>query len=94
MSKSHGQRKRSRSKYRLRRKMPPLTVTRLLARFGIGEKVVIRPHPSVPEKPHPRFTGKLATVVGKQGKAYVVKFRDGRKEKKLVLPPVHLRRLT
>jgi len=42
--------------------------------------------------PHPRFHGKTGTVVGNQGRSFVVKVRDGNKMKTVVSRPEHLRK--
>ena len=39
---------------------------------------------------HPRFYGKPGTIVGKQGKCYVVAITDIHKPKRLIVHPVHL----
>ena len=41
---------------------------------------------------HPRFQGRSAEVTGKQGSCYILKMMDGRKAKKLIVHPVHLRK--
>jgi large subunit ribosomal protein L21e len=86
-------RKRTRT-LRKRSKTPPLTIPRLLGNFEIGEKVVIKIHPSVQKgRPHPRFQGRIGEIIGKQGKAYIVKIKDGKKEKKIISLPIHLKKV-
>ena len=59
--------------------------------FDEGEKVHLRLDPSTQEgRFHPRFNGKVGTVVGTQGRAYQVQIRDGGSEKKLIVKPAHL----
>jgi large subunit ribosomal protein L21e len=59
--------------------------------FKIGEKVVIRPNPSSHKgMPFKRFIGKVGIIVEKRGKAYIVKIKDGRKEKNIISRPEHL----
>jgi large subunit ribosomal protein L21e len=41
--------------------------------------------------PHPRYRGRTGRIAATRGKAYVVLVKDGRMEKELVIPPVHLR---
>ncbi len=92
--KSKGMYRKTRKKLRRTRDTPPPTVARMLQQFKEGEKVVIDIHPSVQEgRPHPRFQGRVGTVVGKQGDAYIVKIRDGGKEKLVYSLPIHLRRV-
>ena len=71
------------------RGLPP--VTRFLREFAIGEKVMVRIEPSDPHgQPHPRYQGRVCTVVGRSGRAYRVEFLDGGKRKELVSLPIHL----
>ena len=92
--KSHGPYAGARSLLRRRRSTPPVTPSRLLGTFDVGERVVVDIHPSVQEgRPHRRFNGKVGVIVGRQGRAYVVEVTDGGKKKKLIVAPIHLRRL-
>lgn len=68
-------------------------ITRALQRFEIGDKASIKIDSSVQQGwPHNRFHGQTGTVVGKQGRAYVIDVRFGGKIKKAVVTPEHLRR--
>ena len=91
VQKSKGLRKRTRKllKLKAREKVP---ITRYLQEFKIGEKVVIRPTPSSHKgMPFRRFIGKIGTIIEKRGKAYIVQIRNGKKEKKVIARPEHLR---
>jgi large subunit ribosomal protein L21e len=71
--------------------MPP--VNRFLQAFELGEKVMVNLEPSDPHgQPHPRYQGRVCTVVAKVGRAYRIEFYDGGKRKQLIANPVHLRR--
>ncbi|MCI4322113.1 MAG: 50S ribosomal protein L21e [Thermoplasmata archaeon] len=71
--------------------MPP--VNRFLQAFALGEKVMVNLEPSDPHgQPHPRYQGRVCTVVAKVGRAYRIEFYDGGKRKQLIANPVHLRR--
>jgi large subunit ribosomal protein L21e len=71
------------------RGMPP--VTRFLREFEVGQKVVVRIEPSDPHgQPHPRYQGRVCTVLGKSGRAYRIEFLDGGKRKELIATPIHL----
>ncbi|MFG1530162.1 MAG: 50S ribosomal protein L21e [Thermoplasmata archaeon] len=71
------------------RGLPP--VTRFLRSFETGSKVVVRIEPSDPHgMPHPRYQGRVATVIGKVGRAYRIEFLDGGKRKELIATPIHL----
>lgn len=59
--------------------------------FDDGDKVHLSLDPSTQEgRFHPRFNGKVGTIVGKQGQAYQVEITDGRVTKKLIARPAHL----
>ncbi len=95
VKRTHGYRYKSRHilrKHPRERGMPPLGC--LLRQYAVGEKVAIVINPSVHKgMPHRRFHGKVGEVVEKRGRAYVVKVRDGGKEKFLTVRPEHLKPL-
>ncbi|HDJ97523.1 MAG TPA: 50S ribosomal protein L21e [Thermofilum sp.] len=65
----------------------------LLYEYSIGEKVVIdiRPGPKISTAPHRRYQGKVATVVAKRGRAYVLKLKIGNKEKTIITTKEHIK---
>jgi large subunit ribosomal protein L21e len=70
-------------------------VTQYLQVFDVGEKVFVRLEASeMHGQPHPRYQGRVCTVIGKQGRAYRLEFVDGGKRKELIANPVHLKRAT
>ena len=71
------------------RGMPP--PARFLREFGVGDKVVVRIEPSDPHgQPHPRYQGRVCTVLGRVGRAYRIEFLDGGKRKELIAHAIHL----
>jgi len=65
-----------------------------LAEFKEGDKVSLTIEPGIQKGMfHPRFSGKIATVLGKKGSCYEVKIKDMTKEKSFVVHPVHLKKL-
>ncbi|MCS7132374.1 MAG: 50S ribosomal protein L21e [Nitrososphaeria archaeon] len=59
--------------------------------FRPGEKVAIKLNPSMHKgSPHRRYHGKIGEVVGRKGRAYVVRVRLGEKFKTLTVLPDHL----
>lgn len=94
MKASRGSRRRTRrvlSKSPRRRGLSPITYE--FQDFEVGEKVNIVLDPSIHRgMPHNRFHGKTGTVVGNQGRAFVIKVRDGNKLKTVVSRPEHLRK--
>lgn len=92
MKRSKGSRNRTRKTLRknAREKGNP-PVTHSLREFEEGTQVSVRINSAVHKgMPHPRFQGVTGTVVGKQGDAFLVDFKDGGKEKTLIVRPEHL----
>ena len=68
-------------------------ITRFFRKFIEGDRVCLNAEPAYQKGMYnPRFHGKIGTVVGKKGKCYEIKFKDIKKEKKVVVHPVHLKR--
>ncbi len=65
-----------------------------LKEFEVGERVQIDVEPSSHSgMPDPKFQGRVAEVVGTEGDTYLLKFKDGGKEKKIKVKPVHLKKM-
>ncbi len=79
-------------KLKAKRKLTPADFVR---EFKEGEKVRIVPYPYYKRGmiPHRRYTNLVGTVVGKRGSSYIISLKLGRKEKQLILLPIHLRRV-
>ena len=70
------------------------SITRFLQEFKIGQNVVISPEPSSHRGvPFSRFKGRVGEIVDKRGKSYVVKLKVGKKTKKVISRPEHLKPL-
>ena len=80
--------KRSRSLGAAARK---LTIPGLISSFSVGDCVAIDNQSKYSGMPHPRYRGRTGIIIDTRGKAYVVKIKDGRMQKELTIPPVHLR---
>ena len=89
-----GFRRKTRGKLRKRVKTRgELSIRKYLQSFNIGDKVNLKAEPAVQKGMYfPRFHGKTGVIHGKQGGCYTVIVRDGRKEKRLIIHPVHLER--
>jgi len=90
--KAKGPRSKSRHKLRRRGKHTKATVTKLLKKFEVGQRVhliIDGSHHSglVPSK----YKGHTGRVIGKQGSAYKIKINDMNKEKILITTPAHLK---
>lgn len=94
MGKSKGPRRKSRSvltkRVRDRGKLP---LSRLLTEYNVGEKVVINIDPAIHKgMPHKRFQGKVANVVGRRGRAYVLEIPQRKTVKTIIASSEHLRK--
>jgi len=68
-----------------------LGLSKLIKQFSIGDKVVIVPKGNFRDIPHPRYRGRIGTVVGKRGDAYEVELWISKSTKRmLVVPQRHL----
>ena len=69
------------------------TVAESVRTFKIGDKVLISPKASISGMPHLRYANRHGIVVEKRGRSYVVEVKDGKKTKKLVTGPIHMRKV-
>lgn len=85
---------RSKTRKKLRkcpRDRGKISITRFLQKFEVGDKVRILQEPAVHKgMPHPRYKNKVGTIIGKQGRAYIIEIKEGGKIKKLLSVPIHL----
>jgi large subunit ribosomal protein L21e len=88
---SRGFRSGTRKKLRqLPRYKPP--ITKFLQEFGIGQRVVIDIEASSQKGiPHPRYEGRIGEIVGKRGRSFIVKIKNGGTIKKIIARPEHLK---
>ena len=86
----HRTRKMLKKSIREKGAVPPLSL--LLHEYRVGDKVYIKPNPAVHGgMPHRRYIGKVGTVIGRKGRAYIVEVYLGDKRKELILLPEHIR---
>tara|TARA_Y100000034_G_C6776377_1_gene346689 strand:- start:515 stop:817 length:303 start_codon:yes stop_codon:yes gene_type:complete len=70
-----------------------ISIRKYLQSFKEGEKVILKAEPAVQDGMYfPRFHGRVAIVEKKQGNCYRLKFKDGGKDKKLIVHPIHLQK--
>ncbi|MFH1785509.1 MAG: 50S ribosomal protein L21e [Candidatus Micrarchaeota archaeon] len=67
------------------------SVAKLVQKFNVGDKVIISPMAKYTGLPHLRYTGKHGVVIEKRGRGYVVKVRDFKTTKDIVVGAVHLK---
>jgi len=69
------------------------SLRRFFQRLSEGDRVYLVAEPSVQKGMYfPRFHGKSGIIDGKQGSNYFVKIKDGSKEKRVLVHPVHLKK--
>ncbi len=91
MKGSKGKMHGTRRKLRKRKDIAP---NQYLRDFSVDEKVQINIEPSSHRgMPSPRFQGKIVRIFEKEGDTYIVKFKEGGKEKKIKTKPVHLKKI-
>lgn len=90
-----GFRRKTRNKFKkLVRKKGKISIKDYFQKFKIGEKVLLKAEPAVQKGMYfPRFHSKIGVVRGARGRCYEVAIKDGRKEKILIVHPVHLRKV-
>jgi len=70
-----------------------LQLSRYFQEFNEGDFVAISREQSIPINFEKRLQGVTGIVEGKRGKAYIVKIKDGNKEKKILIEPIHLKKI-
>ena len=92
-SRTGGSRKQTRGKLSKRaRTQGKVTISRILKKFNIGDKVAISIEPAIHDgMPHPKYQGSHGTIVEKSKNCYYVEIKDRRMKKKLISAPVHLK---
>jgi len=73
-------------------KRSKFTVEKFMKEFDTGQRVVVKQDPSSQSSmPHKRYRGKIGTVEGKRGMAYVVDVKIGKTNKQIITKPEHLK---
>ncbi len=70
-----------------------LSFSRYFQTLEEGQKVAIKIERSLKSNIPKRFQGRTGIVVGRRGKAYIIKLKDGKKEKEFIAKPIHLIKL-
>jgi len=90
-SKGTKSRTRRKLKKNLRDKFKP---ENMIQEFKAGDKVIISIDPSsVKSTPHIRFKGKIGSIKGRKGRAFVVNAYIGKMKKEIYVGPEHLKKL-
>ncbi|MBW2990984.1 50S ribosomal protein L21e [Candidatus Woesearchaeota archaeon] len=87
---------RRKARYKLKKKKKhkgKLSLKKYLEEYKTGERIVLKPDPFVQKGIfHLRFAGKAGVVKKKTGTCYEVVIKDFKKEKKLIVHPVHMKK--
>ncbi len=68
-----------------------LGIPRLIKRIEVGSKVVISQKSNFRNIPHPRYKGRIGTVIEKRGDSYVVEFAVSKSiNRKIIVPQMHI----
>ncbi len=70
-----------------------LSVSDHIKKFEVGDKVAIVPKGNFRDIPHPRYRGRVGTVMEKRGSAYVVTVTIMSAQRTLIVPGIHLERM-
>lgn len=91
---SKGVRRRTRFVMQKRARQRGLSpITHMFRKFQVGERASVNIDPGLHKgQPHVRFQGRTGTVVGTQGKAYLIDVMMGGKKKQIIVRPEHLRK--
>jgi len=66
-------------------------VVRAIQEFKDGDKVHVLIDPSKHKgMPHPKFHGRTGEIIGKRGRAFILKVTDGKSSKTVISNPEHL----
>ncbi len=88
---------RTASRYKLRknvRERGKISITKFLREFKENDRVVLKAEPAYQKALyHMRFHGRIGRIVRKRGRCYEVAIRDGKKEKIVIVHPVHLKKV-
>jgi large subunit ribosomal protein L21e len=71
-----------------------ISVSRYFAKYEVGDEVALKAEPAIQKGMYcPRFYGKIGIVVGNRGRCCEVLIKDFKKDKVLIVHPIHLARI-
>ncbi len=70
-----------------------LKLSRYFQELEKGDRVAIVREASVEANFPKRFQGRTGVVEEKRGNSYIIRIKDMEKEKKLIIQPIHLRKI-
>lgn len=95
MKRIGGFRRKSRHKFtKNKRSKGKISITKYFQKFNIDQKVALSVEPAVQKGMYcARFMQKTGIVKGMQGSCYKIQIIDGRKNKTLIVHPIHIKKL-
>ena len=82
------------SRHLARHNMPSkISVREVIKSYSVGDRVAIVPKANMKNIPHPRYKGRIASVIERRGSAYVVELKMFNATKRLTVPGLHLRKV-
>lgn len=70
-----------------------IQLSRFFQKFKEGDFVAFSREKSIPVNFNKRLQGSTGIVEGKKGKTYIVKVKEGNKEKHILVEPIHLKKI-
>ncbi|MBU4070066.1 MAG: 50S ribosomal protein L21e [Nanoarchaeota archaeon] len=67
--------------------------SRYFQKLEKGDSVAVVKEPAIPSSFPKRLQGRTGLVEEKRGKAYIIKLKDQKKEKKFIIDPIHLKKI-
>jgi len=71
-----------------------ISLSRYFQELHEGDRVAIARESSVQSSFPERMQGRTGVIEGKRGKAYIIRIKDSEKEKKFIISPIHLKKIT
>lgn len=71
-----------------------LKLSRYFQELSEGNSVALVREPSIKCSFPLRMQGRTGIIIGKRGRAYIVSVKDFDKEKKFLIAPIHLKKIT
>jgi len=70
-----------------------IQLSKYFQKFKEGDFVAVSREKSIPVNFNKRLQGSTGVVVGKKGRAYIVKVKEGRKPKEILIAAIHLKKI-
>ena len=95
MKHTGGFRRKTRSKLKKNiRDKGKISLTRYFQELKSGDREVLKAEPAIQKGMYfPRFHGKVGVVKNQKGRCYEVSITDGKKEKMVIVHPIHLKKV-